>query len=181
MSKNKDKFHLDDYTFREFQTFLIILSYEGKERGVLKTIIDKSFQHKSRTKGYDYINDLCKKGLTYKKASYINGKKQIKVFVKDDVRKKYEKFIIPTILDVKATAKDLLQDKLREINNFEIIREKFKNYTEHLIIEIKDLIGNTSASAIKKKRFLKTIENKILTYFKAEMLKYTFLFNKENN
>lgn len=174
MSKTQNQFNLNDYTLREFEAFLIILSHEGKELPELKKLIDMSFLHKSRTKGYDYINDLCKKGLVYKKSTDENGKKQTKILVKDDARRNYEKFIIPTISDGRLAVDELFRDKSRELNNLELVREKFKNYTELLIEEVKDLIKDASVGIIKKKRFLKTVENRLWTYFKAEMLKYEF-------
>ena len=180
MSKVRSEFKLNDYTLREFETFLIILAHEGNELRELKKEVDKSFQHKSRTKGYDYINDICKKGLAYKKSIYENGKKQTKVFVNDEARKIYEKFIIPTISDTKKAAIDFFKDKLRELNDLELVRKRFINYTEGLIEEIKELIENTSASAIKKKRFLKTVENRIWTHSKGEILQYEYGLIKEN-
>lgn len=172
MSKAKDSFDFEDYTYREFQAFLIILSHEGEKLKRLKDELKKRFGLESRTKGYDYINTLCKKGLVYKKSIQENGKNQTKIFVKKEARESYEKFIILTISDVKLALKELFKDKLKEIERIDIVREKFKNYTESLIEEIKGLIKKTSESDIKKKKFLKTIENRILANLNSEMLQY---------
>ena len=72
--KSNAKFNLNSLTSREFQAFLILLTFEGNDIPVLKTSIDVQFGHKSRTKGYDYINGLCQKGLVYKKTNIDKGK-----------------------------------------------------------------------------------------------------------
>ncbi|GAH38225.1 unnamed protein product, partial [marine sediment metagenome] len=56
--KNIGTFSLKNLSMREFEALLIILKNEGKELPVIKTAIDTKFEHTSRTKGYDYINNL---------------------------------------------------------------------------------------------------------------------------
>ena len=174
MSGNNNEFKLDNFSFREFETFLILLAHNGKELSVIKKFIDQRFEHKSRTKGYDYINVLCKrgeKGVANKKTVIENGKSITRIFVKQEARRNYEKFILPTISNTKIAQEALLKE-IREISSLDTIREKLRSYTETLINTFIDLIEHTSATAIKNKRFQKRIEDTIWGYFKAEMLKY---------
>jgi hypothetical protein len=182
MSSNKNEFNLElslrekVFSLREFETFLILLGHDGGERGAIKNFIDEKFQLNSRTKGYDYINELCKKGdknVAYKKTAIENHKNVTRIFVKQEARRAYEKFILPTISNPKIATADLIKE-IREINSRSSTREKFKSYTETLIAQFKALIENTSATAIKNKRFQKRIEDTIWGYFRAEMLKYEF-------
>ena len=171
---SNNEFRMDNFSFREFETFLILLSHDGKELSVIKKFIDERFEHKSRTKGYDYINVLCKdeeKGVANKKKAIENGKSITRIFVKQEARRNYEKFILPTISNTKV-AQDSLLKEIREISSLDTIREKLRSYTETLIDTFIELIENTPATAIRSKRFLKRIEDTIWGYFKAEMLKY---------
>jgi len=171
--KNETKnsnFDLNSLSSREIQAFLIILASEGKEMSLLKSIIDLQFGHKSRTKGYDYINSLCTKGLVKRKNNIEKGKKQVTIHVKKKVRSEYEKFIVPTLSNTKNIVKKLLQDNLDIIKDMEKNREKFRNYTETIINAVNDLISTTSANTIKSKRFQKKIDEHIWKYYRAEML-----------
>ena len=156
---------------REFQAFLIILASEGREMSDLKFIIDFQFRHKSRTKGYDYINTLCTKGLVKRKNNIEKGKKRVTIHVKKKVRVEYEKFIAPTLGNTKNIVRELLQDNLNVIKDMEKNREKFYKYTETIINAVNELISTTSASTMKSKRFQKKIDELIWKYHRAEMLK----------
>ncbi|GAH09831.1 unnamed protein product, partial [marine sediment metagenome] len=72
IKKSVGSFSLRNLSMRELEALLIVLKNDGIERSVLKTAIDSKFEenrknprkeneHQSRTKGYDYINSLCKK------------------------------------------------------------------------------------------------------------------------
>ena len=195
MTEKSEDFILDkEFSLREFETFLILLAHDGKELSVIKEFIKERFNHKSRTKGYDYINALCKKGkhkLAHKETEVENGKNVTKVFVNEEARRDYETFILPTISNM-GIARDNLIKKIKEISNLDTIREKFRNYTKTLIDHFKDLERDyfkatlkdvkshikdaelTSKMSIKNTKFLKRIEDTIWGYFRAEMLKYEF-------
>ncbi|MHA1104489.1 MAG: hypothetical protein ACTSPN_02080 [Promethearchaeota archaeon] len=172
--KNKKKqtiFDLNSLTSREFQAFLILLTFEGNKIPLLKTSIDLQFGHQSRTKGYDYINGLCKKGLVYKKNNIENGKKHVSIHVNKKVRSEYEKFIAPTLSNTKKIVRELIQDNLSTIKDFQKNREKFYKYTETIIEAVNELISTSSSSALKSKRFQKKINDLVWKYYNAEMLK----------
>ena len=174
MEKNKKKnkfFDLNSLTSREFQAFLILLAFEGNKIPLLKTSIDLQFGHKSRTKGYDYINELCKKGLVYKKNNVENGKKHVSIHVNKKVRSEYEKLVVPTLSNTKNIVRKLIQDNLDTIKDMEKNKEKFKNYTETIINAVNELINTSSSSAIKNKRFQKKINDLVWKYYRAEMVK----------
>jgi hypothetical protein len=194
MTEKSEDFSLDNFSLREFETFLILLAHNGKKLSVIKRFIDKRFNYKSRTKGYDYINALCKNGknrVAYKKTEFENGKNVTRVFVKEEARKNYETFILPTITNMKIANENLIK-KIKEISSLDTIREKFRNYTETIIDHFKELERDhfkttlkdlkdhfkdpefNSAMAMKNKKFLKKIEDTIWGYFRAEMLKYEF-------
>lgn len=176
--KKKGIFDLNSLTSREFQSFLIILEFEGNSIPVLKTKIKNQFKHKSRTKAYDYINGLCNKGLVYKKKITENGKNYVNIHVNKKIRSEYEKLIVPTLSSTKNTVKELLQDNLDIIEDMDKNREKYKNYTETILTDIKDLIATTPINAIKNKRFQKKIDDHIWTFYRAEMLK-SEMFSKK--
>ena len=138
----------------------------------MKTSIDLQFGHKSRTKGYDYINELCKKGLVYKKNNVEkNGKTHVSIHVNKKVRSEYEKLVVPTLSNTKNIVRELIQDKLETINDMEKNKDKFKNYTETIINAVNELISTSSSSTIKNKRFLKKISDHVWKYYRAEMVK----------
>jgi len=174
--KKKKKSHKKTISSREFQAFLILLSFEGTKIPILKTYIDKQFKHESRTKGYDYINSLCEKGKKRDKNGKVikDGmviKKNKIVYVDKKVRSEYEKFIVPTLSNTKNIVRELLQDNLNAIRDIEKNQEKFKNYTETIIDAVKELISRTPVNVIKNKRFNKKLEELILKYYRVEMLK----------
>ena len=141
MTEKSEGFSLDNFTLREFETFLILLAHNGKELSVLKEFIKKRFNHKSRTKGYDYINALCKKRdlrVAHKETEVQAGKNVTRVFVNEEAKINYETFILPTISN-REIARDNLIRKIKEISSLDTIREKFRNYTETLIEHFKDL------------------------------------------
>ena len=173
---DKKKSHKKTISSREFQAFLILLSFEGNKISLLKTYIDEQFKHESRTKGYDYINFLCEKGekrdmkgkVIEKGMVYKDGKT---VHVNKKVRSEYEKFIAPTLSNTKNIVRELFRDNLSAIKDMEKNREKFKNYTETIIGAVNDLISTSFSSALKSKRFQKKIDELIWKYYRAEMLK----------
>jgi hypothetical protein len=215
LNDDSSKFSLKPFSFREFEAFLILLKDEGQKLSFLKHHIDKRFQHNSRTKGYDYINQLCSKILCPKCKS-INieeieqrrevekkeGKKYAcefcksqfyekdiknhlaykkkdsnlatRVYIQKDVRLEYEKFILPTISDVREVAEKLLREKATQAKNYELQKEKILNYTDDISNSIKELIKNTSAKNIKSSRFRKRIDEKIQGCLNSELLASSF-------
>jgi hypothetical protein len=176
-SSSKNSFNLNNLSMREFETFLIFLSHEGEELSVLKKFIDLSFDHTSRTKGYDYINILCKKGLAYKKTTLEKGKNVTRIFIRKKIRKEYEKFILPTIGSIKESLKDVFEEYIDDLKDVEKIREKFRAYTENIILSVSSLLVNEPVKTLKSKRFQKKLYDTIFKYFRAEMLKYE-MFSK---
>ena len=171
-SSNENGFNLNDLFTREFETFLIFLRHEGEELSVLKKFIDLSFNYTSRTKAYDYINSLCAKGLAYKKTTTEKGKKVTRIYVRKKVRNEYEKFILPTIGSIKESLKDVFEEYIDDLKDVEKIREKFRAYTENVILSISNLLENEPVKTINSKRFQKKLYDTIFGYFRAEMLKY---------
>ena len=176
-TSNENGFNLNNLFTREFETFLIFLRHEGEELRVLKKFIDLSFNYTSRTKAYDYINSLCAKGLAYKKTTIEKGKKVTRIYVKKKVRNEYEKFILPTIGSIKESLKDVFEEYIDDLKDVEKIREKFKAYTENVILSISNLLENEPVKTINSKRFQKKLYDTIFGYFRAEMLKYE-MFSK---
>jgi hypothetical protein len=174
---NKTSFNLKDLSMREFEAFLIFLRHEGEELSVLKKFIDLSFDLKSRTKGYDYINILCRKGLAYKKTTHKKGKKVKRIFIRKQVRREYEKFILPTIGSIKESLKDVFEEYIDGIKGVEKIREKFRAYTENVILSVSDLLVTEPVKTLNSEQFQKKLNDTIWKYFRAEMLKYE-MFSK---
>jgi len=168
---SKNKFNLKKLSMREFEAFLIFLRHEGKELSVLKKFIDLSFDHTSRTKGYDYINVLCQKGFAYKKTTLEKGKKVTRIFIRKQIRSEYEKFILPTIGSIKESLKDVFEEYIDDFKDVEKIREKFRAYTETVILSINNLLVNESIKTLNSKRFQKKLNETIWKYYRAEMLK----------
>jgi hypothetical protein len=175
--KEEAFFDLNKVTMRELQTFLVVLQYEGESLSDLKKYIDVEFKHKSRTKGYDYINILCQKGFLYKKKVYNKGRETTRIFVNNNIRKQYEKLILPTLSNTKDAYRDFLNIYFDEIKEAEKIREKFSIYTETLKNSI---IRILKSSPIKEKES-KSLQKKMLGEFenslKVELIKYQ-LFSK---
>ena len=192
--RSKDNaFNIRDLSMREFEAFMILLMHDGVEQSILKLLIDLEFEHTSPTKGYDYINNLCKKVtrkektiiegkqvvrtyvrpiFAYKKKTTIEGKQEIRIYVKPTIRQKYEKFILPTISSVNESLNDIIKDYVGGIKEEEKIREKFKVYTETIIFSMKDLITNTPVKTLSSQRFQRKMYDTIMRYFRAEILKY---------
>jgi len=192
--RSKDNaFNLRQLSMREFETFMILLMHEGEEQSILKQLIDVEFDHTSSTKGYDYINNLCKdiyekkttiegkqeeepkirrKAFAYKKKTKVEGKKVIRIYVKPIIRKKYEKFILPTISSLRESLNDIIKDYVDSIKDEEKIRIKFKAFTETIILAIKDLITDTPDKTLSGKRFQKKMYDMIWKYYRSEVLKY---------
>lgn len=169
----KDKtFNLRDLSMRELEAYMILLIHEGVEQSVLKSFIDIEFDHKSQTKGYDYINNLCKKGFAFKKKTKVKGKQVVRIYVRTSKRKKYEKFILPTIGSLDESLNDIIKDYTDGIKDEEKIREKFKGFTETIILALNDLITETSVKTMNTKKLQRKINDTIWRYYRAEILKY---------
>ncbi|GAG80420.1 unnamed protein product, partial [marine sediment metagenome] len=121
---------------------------------------------------YDYINNLCKKGFAYKKKTAIKGKQITRIYVRTTIRKKYEKFMLPTISSVNESLEDAIKDYMHGIKEEKKIREKFRTYTEALILSVNDLITKTPTKTLSSQRFQKKVHDTIWKYYRAEILKY---------
>jgi len=180
--RSKDNvFNIRDLSMREFEAFMILLMHEGEKLSILKQIIDLDFDDKSATKdyhtsysthrkGYDHINNLCKKGFAYKKK--IKGKQETRIYVRATIRKKYEKFILPTVNSISESFNDIIKDYMDGIKEEEKIREKFKAYTEIIIKSIDDLITKAPVKTLSSKGFKRKINDTIWKYYNGEILKY---------
>ncbi|MBY9014652.1 MAG: hypothetical protein KGD68_03075 [Candidatus Lokiarchaeota archaeon] len=165
-------FNLRKLSMREFEAFMILLMHEGEVLSILKQIIDTEFDHKSPTKGYDYINNLCTKGFADKKKTTLKGKQVIRIYVKSTIRKNYDKFMLPTISNVNESLNDLIKDYIEDIKDENKIREKFKAYTENIILAINNLITDAPVKTLSSQRFHRRIYDTIWKYFRSEILKY---------
>ena len=171
-SSNENGFNFSNLFTREFETFLIFLRHEGEDLRVLKKFIYFSFNYSTLTKAYDYINSLCANGFAYKKTTTEKGKNVTRIFIRKKVRNEYEKFILPTIGSVKETLKDVFEEYIDDLKDVEKIREKFRAYTENVILSISNMLENEPVKSLKSKRFQKKLYDTIFGFFRAEMLKY---------
>ncbi len=169
--KSVGTFSLKNLTMRELEALLIILKDDGKELAVIKTAIDTKFAHQSRTKGYDYINNLVKKGMVDKKEITTGEKKVVRIYVRKKIRREYEKLILPTITDLNDSIKKLFKDYMDEIKEEEKLMAKFRAYTENILQGINHVLEDTPTKNLNKKKFQRKIGDTIWSYFRAEMLK----------
>jgi len=169
--KNIGTFSLKNLSMREFEALLIILKDEGKALPVIKTAIDTRFNHQSRTKGYDYINNLVKKGMVDKKEITTGEKRVVRIYVKKKVRSEYERLILPTVKNLNESIKKLSDDYMNEIKEEEKLMEKFRTYTETILQGIKHVLEDTPTKNLTKKKLERKIGDMIWRYFRAEMLK----------
>jgi len=232
--RSKDNaFNLRQLSMREFEAFMILLMHEGEKQSILKQLIDFEFDHKSPTKGYDYINSLCKDfaivhsdrcsgcgmcienctfgaikfvdnrrfgtiasvnkalckgcgvcsgncrssaidiiGFAYKKKTDVKGRQETRIYVRSTVRKKYEKFMLPTISSLNNLVNDVIKEYSESIKEEEKIRDKFKVYTKTIILALNDLITDTPDKTLSSKRFQKKMYDMIWKYYRSEVLKY---------
>jgi hypothetical protein len=173
---------------REFETFLIMLMNDGIELSILKILIDQEFGYNSPTKGYDHINILCKerikdpdnpekkipnpKWLAEKKKIKVDGKNTTRIFVRPKIRENYEKYMLPTILNMDDSLKEILREYIEGIKEEEKVRDKFKAYTETIILALNGLIREAPTKSLNSQRFQKKIKDTIMKYFRSEILKY---------
>ena len=208
--RSKDNaFNLSQLSMREFEAFMILLMHEGEEQSILKKLIDLEFNHKSPTKGYDYINHLCRNkvlmetagkpeikylsnkvlketagepiiirpAFAYKKKTTVKGKQVTGIYIRSTIRKKYERFILPTVSSLKKSLKDVFEEYIDDLKDVEKIHEKFKAYTETVLLSINNLLVNEPVKTLKSKRFQKKLYDTIWKIWKVEMLKYE-MFSK---
>ena len=186
-------FNLRILSMREFEAFMILLMHEGEVQSTLRQYIDLEFNHKSLTKGYDYINNLCnycpncgkknsrkdtscqecgtQKGFVYKKKITVKGKQETRIYVRSTIRKKYEKFILPTVTNLRESLNAIIKDYVGSIKEEEKIREKFRSYTEIILQAINKVLEDIPFKAQNKKKLQRKIVDTTWRYFRAEMLK----------
>ncbi|MHA1239451.1 MAG: hypothetical protein ACTSQU_01535 [Promethearchaeota archaeon] len=160
-------------SIREFEALLIILKNDGEELAVLKAAIDSKFKLESRTKGYDYIRNLCNKKFTFKKISKPTdgGKRTVRICVEKNIRREYEKLILPTIKNLNESIKKLSDDYMIEIKEEKKLMEKFRTYTETILKGINHVLEDTPSKNLNKKKLERKIGDTIWRYFRAEMLR----------
>jgi hypothetical protein len=172
---NRAGFSLKDFTFREFEIFLIILRYEGQELSILKHYIDlalrekrrkKEEEYKSRIKGYDYIYALEEKNIA--KIKKEAGKKR--VYIDKKVRDNYEKFISPTFKDKKRAYKEFLKENLDEISSSVKYRDRLIEFTNNILKEIHGIITKTPENGFNKLKMIKEIKKVVESVKREELL-----------
>ena len=156
-------------TMREFQVFLIFLQHEGEKISFFKDQIDKKLGLTSRTKAYDYINKLYDRNNP--SSSYLE-KVDNSFFVKQNIRKQYERFIIPTLTNVKESIKEYLDDLIDETHSVEKIRDKFCSFSDELKLTIIEVLEDSSISKRDKKKLEKKILGEFENSLKVELVKY---------
>ena len=204
---NDQAFKLNQLSMREFEAFLILLMHEGEEQPTLKRLIDQEFDHKSSTKAYDYINNLCRNKVLLKTAGKLEikylkdkelkettreltiirrsfahkkktkGQTKTRIYIKSAIRKDYEKFILPTVNNLRDSLSDIIKEYVDGIKEEEKIRDKFKVYTETIILALSDLIMDIPVKTLSSKRFQKKMYDMIWKYYRSEVLKYD-IFSK---
>lgn len=183
--RKEDSFDIRKLSIREFEAFLILLMNDGIEQPILKILIDQEFGYKSPTKGYDHINNICKPSVrtlndkqiyypAYAKKKKIkeNGRNVTRIYVDPTIREKYDKFILPTISNLNDSLNNIINEYIEGIKEEEKVREKFKTYTETIILALQDLIAEAPVKSLTSQRFQKKIRDTIWRYFRAEILKY---------
>ncbi|MHA1460179.1 MAG: hypothetical protein ACTSO8_01755 [Promethearchaeota archaeon] len=187
--RSKDNaFNIRQLSIREFEAFMILLIHEGEVQSTLKQLIDIEFDQKSPvkknktwsirnpTKSYDYINNLVRKGFAYKDKdkTTVKGskKKPTRIYVRSTLRKKYERFMLPTISSLNDSINDIIKEYSEGIKEEEKIRDKIKTYTETIILALDDLLTNTPVKSLGSKRFQKKIYDTIWKYYQTELIKY---------
>jgi len=128
---------------------------ELKETTREHTIIRRSFAHKKKTE----------------------GQTKTRIYIKSAIRKDYEKFILPTVNNLKDSLSDIIKEYVDGIKEEEKIRNKFKVYTETIILALSDLIMDIPVKTLSSKRFQKKMYDMIWKYYRSEVLKYD-IFSK---
>ena len=180
-------------SMREFETFLVLLKNEGIEQSILKILIDQEFNYSSQTKGYDHISILCKpqikdinnpkkkipnpKWFAEKKKLEENGKKVTRIYARPSIKKKYQKYMLGTMNNIDEALNEIISEYIEGIKEEDKIREKFKAYTETIILALSKLISDPSSKNLTNEAFQKRIYDTIWKYYRSEILKYE-LFSK---
>ncbi|NHJ20129.1 MAG: hypothetical protein EAX91_04235 [Candidatus Lokiarchaeota archaeon] len=175
-------------SMREFETLLILLRNDGIEQSILKILIDQEFGYESETKGYDHIRILCKKKIkdpdnaekyitnpkcfAQKKKIKENGRNVTRIYVEAEFKKKYEKYMLSTISNLDDSVNEIIQEYIEGIREEDKVREKFKAYTETIILALGKLISESSSKSMSSERFQKKVYDTIMRYYRSEVLKY---------
>ncbi len=83
-----------------------------------------------------------------------------------------QRFILPTVSSLKESLNDIIKDYVDSIKDEGKIRDKFKAYTETIILAISNLITDAPVKTLSSKRFQKKIYDMIWKYYRSEVLKY---------
>jgi hypothetical protein len=176
-------------SMREFETLLIILKHEGIEQPILKILIDQEFKYESQTKAYDHINILCKQYLKTKDGKRIanpkwcatkkktkeKGKNVTRIYVRPSIRKKYQKYMLPTFSNLDEILKEIIKEYIEGIKEEDKVRKKFKSYTDTIIRALNKLILESTGKNLTTERFQKKIFDTIMKYYRSEILILDFL------
>ena len=124
---------------------------------------------------------ICKcgtrKGFVYKKKITVKGKRETRIYIRSTVRKKYDKFILPTVTSFEESLNAIIEDYADSIKEEEKIREKFRLYTETILQAINNMLEDTPTKSLTKRKLQKKITDTMWRYFRAEMLK-TEMFSR---
>jgi len=80
--------------------------------------------------------------------------------------------MLPTISSLNDSINDIIKEYSEGIKEEEKIRDKFKAYTETIILALDDLLTNTPVKSLGSKRFQKKIYDTIWKYYQTELIKY---------
>jgi poly(A) polymerase Pap1 len=79
--------------------------------------------------------------------------------------------------NLKDSLSNIIKEYVDGIKDEEKIRDKFKVYTETIIIALNDLIMDIPVKTLSSKRFQKKMYDMIWKYYRSEVLKYD-IFSK---
>ena len=80
--------------------------------------------------------------------------------------------MLPTISSLDNMFHDIIKEYIEGIKEEEKVREKFKAYTETIILALNTLIKEAPAKTLSSQRFQKKMKDTIWKYFRSEILKY---------
>jgi len=118
---------------------------------------------------------IVRRSFAFKKKP--KGQTKTRIYIKSVIRKDYEKFILPTVNNLKDSLSNIIKEYVDGIKDEEKIRNKFKVYTETIIIALNDLIMDIPVKTLSSKRFQKKMYDMIWKYYRSEVLKYD-IFSK---
>lgn len=156
---------------KDFRVFLILLLHSGEDLSVLSKAINAEFNLRSRTKGYSYINKICRAGYAYKRKINVDGKRTTKVYVNLKTRAAYNSLFAPTIETTRKVIEEVVKDYLKEFSNINQVSQKLLTLSENNIETVKQLISKTSPKKLTNDKFFEEISSEIRATCRSELFK----------